>query len=315
MVNQSAAEESDVTTEPAEIPHGVPNKRRKDDTRLALLFIAPAAVGFAVFILWPLIRGIQFSFTKYNLLTPAEFVGFDNYIRMVNDPVFWNAVKVTGYYVVVNIGIQTVAALVIAVLMQRLTQSSLVRGLVLTPYLMANVVAALLFLWILDYQLGIGNTVLGWLGIDRIAFLGDENWVIPTIALINVWRHVGYTALLIFAGLQTIPASIYEAAKLDGVGEFSMFFRITVPLLRPILALVLIVTMVGSFQVFDTVAVTTDGGPGDASRVLQLYIYDVAFGRFDFGYAFAMSVALLLILATVTVLQYRLMRADATDLD
>jgi multiple sugar transport system permease protein len=308
MPNQSTAVHLD-------IPHRVPNKRRKDDTRLALLFIAPAAVGFAVFILWPLIRGIQFSFTKYNLLTPAEFVGFDNYVRMVNDPVFWNAVKVTGYYVVVNIGIQTVVALVIAVLMQRLTQSSLVRGLVLTPYLMANVVAALLFLWILDYQLGIGNTVLSWLGIDRIAFLGDENWVIPTIALINVWRHVGYTALLIFAGLQTIPASIYEAAKLDGTGEVSMFFRITVPLLRPILALVLIVTMVGSFQVFDTVAVTTDGGPGDASRVLQLYIYDVAFERFDFGYAFAMSVALLLILATVTVLQYRLMRADATDLD
>jgi multiple sugar transport system permease protein len=292
-----------------------PNRPRRDDTRLALLFIAPAAVGFAVFILWPLIRGIQFSFTKYNLLTPAQFIGFDNYVRMANDPVFWNSVKVTLYYVVVNIGVQTVVALIIAVLMQRLTQSSWLRGLVLTPYLMANVVAALLFLWILDYQLGIGNTVLGWLGLDRIAFLGDEHWVIPTIALINVWRHVGYTALLIFAGLQTIPASIYEAAKLDGAGEVSMFFRITVPLLRPILALVLIVTMVGSFQVFDTVAVTTDGGPGDASRVLQLYIYDVAFGRFDFGYAFAMSVALLLILATVTVLQYRLMRADATDLD
>jgi multiple sugar transport system permease protein len=234
---------------------------------------------------------------------------------MVNDPVFWNSVKVTLYYVVINIGVQTVVALVIAVLMQRLTQSSWLRGLVLTPYLMANVVAALLFLWILDYQLGIGNTVLSWLGLDRIAFLGDEHWVIPTIALINVWRHVGYTALLIFAGLQTIPASIYEAAKLDGASEVSTFFRITVPLLRPILALVLIVTMVGSFQVFDTVAVTTDGGPGDASRVLQLYIYDVAFGRFDFGYAFAMSVALLLILATVTVLQYRLMRADTTDLD
>ncbi len=299
----------------AESRRPAPNRRRKDDTRLALLFIAPAAVGFGVFIFWPLIRGIQFSFTDYNLLTPAKFVGFDNYVRMVHDPVFWNAVKVTLYYVVLNIGIQTVVALVIAVLMQRLTQSSLVRGLVLTPYLMANVIAALLFLWILDYKLGIGNQVLEWLGLDRIAFWGDENWVIPTAALVNVWRHVGYTALLIFAGLQTIPATVYEAAKLDGASEVSMFFRITVPLLRPILALVLIVTMVGSFQIFDTIAVTTAGGPGDSSRVLQMYIYDLAFGRFQFGYAFAMSVALLLILATVTFLQYRLIRADATDLD
>ncbi|MEE4023355.1 sugar ABC transporter permease [Gordonia sp. PKS22-38] len=302
-------------TESAATRRPARNRPRRDDTRLAVLFIAPAATGFGVFIFWPLIRGIQFSFTDYNLLTPAKFVGFDNYVRMVHDPVFWNAVRVTLYYVVLNIGIQTVVALVIAVLMQRLTQSSLVRGLVLTPYLMANVIAALLFLWILDYKLGIGNQVLEWLGLDRIAFWGDENWVIPTAALVNVWRHVGYTALLIFAGLQTIPPTVYEAAKLDGASETSMFFRITVPLLRPILALVLIVTMVGSFQIFDTIAVTTAGGPGDSSRVLQMYIYDLAFGRFQFGYAFAMSVALLLILATVTFLQYRLIRADATDLD
>ena len=202
-----------MTTVPADPPRPAPKRRRRDDTRLALLFIAPAGVGFVVFILWPLIRGIQFSFTDYNLLTPAKFVGLDNYVRMVNDPVFWNAIKVTLYYVVLNIGIQTVVALVIAVLMQRLTQSSVVRGLVLTPFLMANVIAAMLFLWILDYQLGIGNTVLTWLGLDRIAFWGDENWVIPTAALVNVWRHVGYTALLIFAGLQTIPPTIYEAGQ------------------------------------------------------------------------------------------------------
>lgn len=291
------------------------NRRHRDDTGLALWFILPAGLGLLVFIGWPLIRGIQYSFTKYNLLTPAEFVGLDNYVRMVHDPVFWNAVNVTLYYVVLNIGIQTAAALIIAVLMHRLTQSSLVRGIVLSPFLMSNVVAAMLFLWILDYQLGIGNTVLTWLGLDRISFFNDEKWVIPTTALINVWRHMGYTALLIFAGLQTIPHSIYEAARLDGASETWMFFRITMPLLRPVLALVLIVTIVGSFQVFDTVAVTTGGGPGDASRVLQYYIYDIAFSRFQFGYAFAMSVALLAILATVTFLQYRLSRADATDLD
>ena len=275
----------------------------------------PRCVGYLVFMVWPTLRGIYLSFTKFNLLTPPEFNGLDNYIRMAQDPVFWNAMGVTLYYVVINIGLQTVLALVIAVMMQRLTKKTWLRGIVLTPYLMSNVVAAMLFVWILDYQLGIGNYLLTLIGIDRIAFLTSEAWVIPTIALINVWRHVGYTALLIFAGLQTIPESVYEAGRMDGAGEVRMFTSITIPLLRPILSLVLIITVVGSFQVFDTVAVTTAGGPVDASRVLQFYIYDMAFGRFQFGYASAMSVALLVILVIVSFVQYRLSRADESDLD
>ena len=288
--------------------------KNSDDTRLALLFIAPALIGFLIFMVWPTLRGIYLSFTSFNLLTPPKFNGLDNYIRMVQDPVFWNALKVTLYYVVVNIGVQTIFALIIAVLMQRLTKRTWLRGIVLTPYLVSNVVAALVFLWILDFQLGIGNKILAGLGIDKIAFLADANWVIPTIALINVWHYVGYTALLIFAGLQTIPETMYEAGRIDGASEIRMFRSITVPLLRPVLALVLIITVVGSFQVFDTVAVTTKGGPVDSSRVLQYYIYDVAFGRFQFGYASAMSVALLIVLVIITFVQYRLTRAESSDL-
>jgi multiple sugar transport system permease protein len=296
-------------------PTAPPRRRAPDDTRLALLFILPALVGFLVFLVWPTLRGIYLSFTKFNLLTPPEFIGLDNYVRMVQDPIFWNAIGVTLSYVVINIALQTVLALVIAVLMQRLTERTWLRGIVLTPYLVSNVVAAMVFLWILDYQLGIGNQVLAALGVGRIPFLTSDALVIPTIAVINVWRHVGYTALLIFAGLQTIPASIYEAAKMDGASELRMFRSITVPLLRPILALVLIITVVGSFQVFDTVAVATQGGPVNSSRVLQFYIYDLAFGRFQFGYASALSVALLIILMIVTFVQYRMTRAGSTDLD
>ena len=170
-------------------------------------------------------------------------------------------------------------------------------------------------MWILDTQLGIANQMIAAIGLDRIPFLAQESTVIPTIALINVWRHMGYTALLIFAGLQTIPDSVYEAARVDGANEWQMFWRITIPLLRPILALVLIMTIIGSFQVFDTVAITTNGGPVNSSRVLQLYIYDMAFGRFQFGYASALSVALLVILLIVTFLQYRLSRSGETDLN
>ncbi|GAB2871879.1 sugar ABC transporter permease [Streptomyces deserti] len=293
---------------------GAKARESREDGRLAALFVAPAMLGFLVFLLWPTLRGIYLSFTRYNLLTPAEWVGLDNYVRMVNDPIFWNSLWVTVEYVVINIGVQTVAALAIAVLLQRLTQSAVLRGIVLTPYLMSNVVAGIVFLWMLDTQLGIGNQIIGALGFDHIPFLADETWAIPTIALINVWRHVGYTALLLFAGLQAIPNDVYEAAKVDGASEWRMFWRITLPLLRPVLAVVLIMTVIGSFQVFDTVAVTTAGGPANATNVLQYYIYGAAFGRFQFGYASAMSVALLAVLTAITILQYRLTRAGRTDL-
>ncbi|ADI07233.1 carbohydrate ABC transporter membrane protein [Streptomyces bingchenggensis BCW-1] len=288
--------------------------RERGDGALAALFIAPALLGFLVFLLWPTLRGIYLSFTRFNLLTPAKWVGLDNYIRMVHDPIFWDSLKVTVEYVVINIGVQTVSALVIAVLLQRLTQSAVLRGIVLAPYLMSNVVAGVVWLWMLDNQLGIGNEIIQSLGLDRVPFLADETWAIPTIALINVWRHVGYTALLLFAGLQAIPNDMYEAAKVDGASEWRMFWRITMPLLRPVLAVVLIMTVIGSFQVFDTVAVTTSGGPANATNVLQYYIYGSAFGRFQFGYASAMSVALLAVLSAITVIQYRITRAGQTDL-
>ncbi|WP_347350650.1 sugar ABC transporter permease [Intrasporangium sp.] len=302
------------TSVPTKPPVSAP-RRARDDTRLALLFIAPALVGFLVFLLWPTVRGIYLSFTRFNLLTPPEWVGLDNYVRMLHDPVFWNSIEVTLYYVVLNIGIQTVLALVIAVMMQRLTRKTWLRSIVLTPYLVSNVVVAMVFLWILDYQLGITNNIIAAVGLDRIPFFTSSEWVIPTIALVNVWRHVGYTALLIFAGLQTIPETVYEAGRMDGASEATMFRRITIPLLRPILSLVLIITIIGSFQVFDTVAIATQGGPVNASRVLQYYIYDVAFNRFQFGYAFAMSVGLLVVLVVITFVQYRLSRAESSDLD
>jgi multiple sugar transport system permease protein len=289
--------------------------RKRDDTRLALLFILPASIGLLVFLVWPLLTGLYYSFTEYSILTPPKWVGLENYTTMLSDPVFWKSLRVTVVYVAINIGVQTVLALLIAVLMQRLTQSTWLRSLVLTPYLVSNVVAAIVFLWLLDSQLGIVNLLLQGIGFDPVSFWASERWVIPTVALVNVWRHMGYTALLLFAGLQSIPEQLYEAARTEGAGELQMFRRITLPLLRPILALVLIMTIIGSFQVFDTVSVTTQGGPSDASKVLQMYIYENAFGQYQFGYASALSVALLVILMIITFAQYYFSRAGQSDLD
>lgn len=287
---------------------------RSRDTATALAFIAPTLLGFIVFYFWPSLRGLWLSFTDYSFFATSSFVGLANYQRLLTDETFWNAMLVTVWYVVLNIGFQSVLAIGLAVLLHRLTRSVVIRGLVLLPFLVANVVVALLWFWMLDAQIGIVNQVLAGIGIGPISFFGDEAWAIPTIAFVNTWRHLGYTALLIFAGLVMIPRMLYEAGKVDGASEWQMFRRITLPLLRPVLALVLVITVVGSFQVFDTVAVTTAGGPADASRVIQFYIFDLAFQRLDYGYASAVSVVLLVILAVIAFVQLRLMRANESDL-
>jgi len=286
----------------------------RGDLAVALIFILPALIGFLVFYLYPFIRGFYFSLTRYNLLGTPTFIGFDNFTKLFQDPLFWNALVVTVEYVLFNIVFQTILAVAIAVLMHRLTQSTAIRSPILLPFLISNVIAAMLWLWMLDFQIGLVNEFLAFVGLDRIAFFGDSAWAIPTIAAVNVWRHMGYTALLVFAGLQTIPNYVYEAASVDGSTEWQSFWRITMPLLRPVLALVLVITVTGSFQVFDTVAVTTKGGPGNASRVIQYYIYQKGFTEGQFGYASALSVILFIILATVALIQLRMLRAGESDL-
>ncbi|WP_231918130.1 carbohydrate ABC transporter permease [Microlunatus sagamiharensis] len=305
------------TTQPAVAPAARTAPSRgpgRSDLGIALLFILPALVGFCVFYLYPTIRGIYFSLTRYNILGRPHFIGLGNYTKLVNDALFWNAMKVTLEYVVLNIFFQTILAVAIGVLMQRLTKNTAVRAVILLPFLISNVIAALVWFLMLDFQVGIVNELLANLGLDRITFFGGDATAIPTIAAVNVWRHMGYTALLVFAGLQTIPDYVYEAAAVDGSTEWRSFWRITLPLLRPILALVLVITVTGSFQIFDTVNVTTRGGPGNASRVIQYYIVQKGFAEGQFGYASAISFVLFVILAIVALVQLRLLNAGESDL-
>ena len=290
-------------------------RRNYGDLRIALFFITPALIGFIAFFLIPTVRGIYLSFTEYSILGEPSWIGIQNYTTILGDELFWNAMGVTLQYVGLNIGFQTVIALCLALLMHRVAKSTFIRGALLMPFLVANVVVALLWFWMLDYQIGIVNEIISWLGLPRIAFFGSEQWAIPTIAGVNVWRHMGYKALLIFAGLQSIPQHVYEVASLDGASPTRTFWSITMPLLRPVMVLVLVVTVIGSFEVFDTVAVTTGGGPINASRVIQMYIYQKAFSESDFGYASALSVILFLILALVAFVQMKFLKGNESDLD
>jgi multiple sugar transport system permease protein len=292
------------------------------EAKTAYLFLLPSFIGFIVFYAYPALRGLYLSFTDFDLLkNSGTWVGIDNYKALLQDTLFWNALWITLKYVVINIGIQTTLALGIAVLMHRLTQSVVVRSVMLLPWLVPNAVLALLWMWMLDPNLGIVNHWLNAIGVDSQGFLGSESQVIPTIAGINIWKNMGYTALLLFGGLVMIPKSFYEAAALDGASEWRMFRTITLPLLRPVLALVLVVTVIGSFQVFDTIQIATagigggnPGGPGNASRVLYMYIFQQAFEFNALGYASALAVALIVLLTVVAAVQMKMLRAGESDL-
>lgn len=289
-------------------------RRRRDDRRIAILFVAPVLVAFAVFYLYPTIRGAWWSFTDYSLLSEPEFIGLENYQKVLASGEFWNSMFVTLYYVVLNVGVQTAIALLLAALMHRLTRSVILRTTLLLPWLVPNVTVALVWLWLLDTNLGFVNHLLEGMGLPVIGFFTNPAWGIPTIAAINTWAYVGYTALLFYAGMLQIPQDVYEAAAIDGAGEWRIFSRITLPLLRPVMALVLVVSLIGSFQIFDTVAVTTKGGPVNATRVIYYAIYQEAFTFFKMGYAATMAILLALILAVLTVVQLRLLRASQSQL-
>ena len=293
-----------------------------NDTFVAYLFILPSLIGFGVFFLYPAIGAVQISFHEWNLLRDPKFTGLENFQDLFSDRRFWRSLRVTLLYVVINIPIQTALALLLAVVMDRFSSgvSSLVRGLMVLPWLLPPVVVGLLWLWMLDPLLGIVNVLLGFLGIARQPFLGDPATVIPTIAGINIWQYTGYTAILFFAGLKTIPRDLYQAASIDGATEWTQFWRITLPLLRPVMLFVLVTSIIGSFQVFDTVAITTGagptgGGPAGASSVILYYIFDKIFNRgFNMGLAAAASVALFLILILITLVQLRFLGSQDSDL-
>jgi multiple sugar transport system permease protein len=288
--------------------------RRIGDLRIALVLLLPAGAGFMVFYVLPSIRGIFLSLTDSTLFRGGAFIGLQNYSRMINDPVVWHAVGVTLLYVLVNIGSQTLIALALAVAMDRLTTSTVVRAVILLPWLIPGVTVGLLWDWLLDPSLGVVGQLLADVGVKAPSFLGSPDLAMPTIALINTWRYAGYVALLLFAGLQLIPRHLYEAAALDGADELQTFRTITLPLLRPVLFLVLLVTIIGSAQVFDLIQVTTKGGPANATTSLYIYIYQQAFENLNIGYGGAIAVAFAIVMVVFTAVAFRFGRGSQSDL-
>jgi ABC-type sugar transport system permease subunit len=278
---------------------------RRRTIRTAFTFLAPSLIGVILFLLIPIVMVIGLSLVQWNMLTPMKWVGLSNFVNIFEFDGFGHSLVVTAYYVILNIPIQTVFALGMAMLLLRKhAGSGLIRVIAVLPFLSTPVAMGVIWNWIFNPS-GLVNQFLGHLGITGPAWLSSDATAMPVIAFANIWQYAGYNMLFFLAGLGAIPLTLYEAAALDGATKWEQFRRVTLPLLRPTMLFVLVTGVIGSFQVFDTVYVMTNGGPGNATEVASLNIYNTAFTGFRIGEASAMSVVLFLIILAITVLQFR----------
>lgn len=279
----------------------------------ALPFISPSLFGVLVFLVIPVVVLFVISFLNWNLLSPATWAGFANYINIFRYDDAAHSLGVTFYYVLLNIPLQTVVALALAVMINRkLPAMGLYRVLFVAPYLSTPVAMAVIWYWVFDPKLGAVNAVLAHIGIAGPQWLSSPNWAMPVVAFVNIWQYVGYNMLFFLAGLQAIPKQLYEAADLDGAGPFRQFFRISLPLINPTMLFVLVTGVIGSFQVFDTLYVLTQGGPGNSTEVLNLKIYQIGFTDFRLGEAAAMSVLLFAVILIFSIGQFLFFRSRTT---
>ncbi len=286
-------------------PAATGDAERRRKIRTAFTFLAPSLLGVVLFLVIPVILVIILSLAQWNLLTPIKWVGFSNYANIFRFDGFGHSLIVTAYYVLLNIPVQTVVALGLALLLNnKLRGSAFVRVVAVLPFLATPVAMSVVWTWFFDPTNGIVNQLLAHVGITGPAWLSDSATAMPIVAFANIWQYAGYNMLFFLAGLQGIPPSLYEAAAIDGAGKIAQFRRVTLPLLRPALLFVLVTGVIGSFQVFDTAYVLTAGGPGNATQVANLNIYTTAFQGFRIGEASAMSVILFLIILVVTVAQF-----------
>jgi multiple sugar transport system permease protein len=285
-----------------------PLRRRN---RAGLYFVLPAIALVAVLFVAPTLWTVVVSFFDYSLLGKMTFIGAENYQRAVADPGFWRTLVFTTLYTVVVTVVLFAVGFALALLVTSKRRGTPVfRTVFVLPVVIGFATASYITLWILDGRIGVVNAALGDLGWidDSISWFGNFGLAFTIVVIMVVWKTVGLTMLLLMSGMNAIPADIYEAAELDGAGWWRKLFAITIPLLKPTIALVLILTVISSYLAFDQFFILTQGGP-DGSTVTVVYlIYRAAFIDFDLGYSAALSVILMVVLLLLTIVQFRVLR-------
>lgn len=302
------------TTAELDITQKKDMSKRWKDLRKQLpnyLFILPHFTVFVLFLLYPIYRGIQISLYDWKIMLDEQrFVGLDNYKALMNDNIFHEVMGNTFYFVILTVVINVILALIVATaLKQSFRGSNFMRVLFYAPAILSVSVLGIIGVRIWDTQLGIINYFLvTLLGLPRISWLGNPALVIPSLSLTTVWWTFGFPMLVFIAGLQNIPESLYEAAKIDGAGRLRTFRHITIPLIMPTMLFVVVTQFIAHMQVFAQPYIITGGGPGNASRTVVMYLYETAWKFFRFGYASAIAVVLAAIMIVITAILFATMR-------
>lgn len=277
-----------------------------NDTVAAWIFLTPAVIFLGIFILGPIAYLFFLSFTAGNFTsTGAYWVGLKNYWRLLLNPDFWQVLGNTFYFTVATVIPSLVIPLGLAVLLNRsIALRETLRTTYFLPSIISLVAAGLGFRWLFQPE-GPVNALLNSVGISSISWLGDTFWAMPVLIILSIWKQLGFNMVVFLAGLQAIPPSRYEAAELDGANSWQQFWHITLPGLRPTLIFATITTVIFTLRSFEQVYVMTSGGPLNSTNLLVYYIYQEAFGQFDFGYAAAAATVLLAITLVLVYLQLR----------
>ena len=273
-------------------------------------FISPWIVGTLCLTLVPMLLSLYYSFTRYDVFSSPEWVGMANYTKVTSQPVFWTALGNTARYTAMLVPAAVLLSLLCAVLLNTNVRGRAVfRGIFFFPSLIPSVACAYLWLWILNPEFGLLNSLLGYMGLGGPNWFGSVQTALPSIVVVAIWGTIGGTMMITFlAALQSVPRELYEAAQIDGAGKFRQFISITVPMISPTIFFNLIIATIGSFTVFDIVFVTTGGGPEYSTYTYFMHIFTTGFHSFDFGTASALTWILTIVLMALTALQFWLQR-------
>lgn len=310
MATMSETRVRQATAPAAPVRRVAARRARRRMTLYGWLFIGPLILGILAFQGIPVVVSIFTSFTNWDGITTPKFLGLGNYVRMfTQDRQYWGTLVNTVEFTVGVIPLTIIGALVLAVLCngRGKISNAVFRTAYFTPYVTSIVAIGLVWTQLFTPS-GVLNQLLAIVGIHGPSWLTDARWAMPAVILVSAWQAIGYPMVIFLAGLQAIPESLHEAAKVDGAGSSSRFFRITLPLLTPQIFFVLITQIISSFQVFALIFVMTKGGPGTATTVYIYYLYQNGFTFGDLGFASAMAWILFLIIGLVTFVQLRLQR-------
>jgi multiple sugar transport system permease protein len=273
------------------------------------LFVAPLLIGLLVFTYGPVLAAFGLSFTKGDYISTPKWIGLENYQTLLQEDLFWTSMRNTLYYVVGVVPAGLFLSLLLALAMnQKLRGIVFFRSIFFLPTITSSVAISLMWLWIYNPEFGVINYLLKQIGVKGPAWLSSSTWAMPAIIIMAIWRGLGYNMLIYLAGLQGIPDVYYEAAEIDGAGGWAKFRHITLPLLSPTTFMLLILSLIGAFQVFEYTYVMTGGGPVYATLTIVLHIYNNAFRSFKMGYASALAYVLFFILLALTLIQLRLQK-------